>query len=183
MGITPVEVGRTDTISQLCSAPHSYGHPHNGHMVTVMPQTLLQILLPLIFKSHSKEVLGLSLAMIELGFNPRAIGGDEPVSERWDSGDSCEYQGGWMEVRDPNKIHLYVCMGASVCACMHMCACVYECGKSRKHFPKRLQWCSLWTVEQRVIPFCSLYLSLVLPKAQFTLILFLKAVFICLGIK
>lgn len=86
-------MGRIDTISQLCSAPHSYRPPHCGHMVAGMPQTLFQILLPLMFKSHSKEVLGLSLAMIELGVNLRAIGGDEPVSERWDLGDSCEYQG------------------------------------------------------------------------------------------
>lgn len=75
------------------------------------------------FKSHSKEVLELSLAMIELGLNLRAIGGDEPVSERWDLGDSCEYQGVWMEVRGPNKMHLY----EWVQVCVHVCICVHVC--------------------------------------------------------
>lgn len=54
------------------------------------------------------------------------------------SGGSCGYQGRLNGGKGPKQDAL-VC----VHVCMWVQVCVFECVKSRKHLPKRLQWCFL----------------------------------------
>lgn len=119
MGITPVGVSGKDRHYQsaLFSSPFiqvTSQWSHGGWNASDLAPNPTSPHLQISWQRRPE----LSWAMIELGFDPRAIGGNEPVSERWDSEDSCEYQGRLNGGEGPKQDAL---------VCVHGCMCVHVC--------------------------------------------------------